>query len=352
MLNFEKRMIPVWDTDVVYGEPLTMCRDENGVAKAPLLYNPIEILEVTDAKEQTTYEAGRDYEVVNGELILTPDSRIFAFTREEMYPAEWIKGQSFPFPNGNLLFREGNFFHERQIAVTYTCHRGEWSGVKPSCASHLLPKTAERLKKREPFRMVAYGDSITHGANASRQSNTSPFQPPYSVLFCEGLYRRFGSVVQLCNHAIGGKNSEWGIANVDYLVNDYAPDLVLLAFGMNDVKWSAEIFAENTRKMIDRIREKNPLCEIILVATSTPNPILTDPRAPFYGDQRFHKRELDKVAASYTGVAVADITGMQAFLHSRKRFIDTTGNNVNHPNDFFHRLYAQYLLGMFTATKA
>ena len=39
---------------------------------------------------------------------------------------------------------------------------------------------------------------------------------------------------------------------------------------------------------------------------------------------------------------------MQAALHSRKRFIDTTGNHVNHPNDFFHRLYAQYLCGMLT----
>ena len=48
------------------------------------------------------------------------------------------------------------------------------------------------------------------------------------------------------------------------------------------------------------------------------------------------------------GIAVADITGMQAALHSRKRFIDTTGNHVNHPNDFFHRLYAQFLCGMLS----
>ena len=89
-----------------------------------------------------------------------------------------------------------------------------------------------------------------------------------------------------------------------------------------------------------------------MVATSTPNPLLTDERAHFYGSQPFQKAELDKVAALYSGVAVADITGMQAFLHSRKRFIDTTGNNVNHPNDFFHRLYAQYLLGMFPQSEA
>lgn len=349
MLSFEESMLPVWDADIVYGESLTMVRDKDGVAKAPLLFEPIEVLDVTDAKGSIRYEEGRDFKILNREFILTPDSRIFSFTLDEMFPSEWIKGESFPFPNGNLLFHENSFFHERQISVTYTCSRGQWSGVKPRSVARLLPKTVDRLKNGEPFRLVAYGDSITYGANASRLSNVSPYQDPYVGLFSEGLFRRFGSVVQMINHAVGGKNSEWGIENVDFLVNDYAPDLVLLAFGMNDLKWSAEVFAGNMRTMIDRIRSKYPTCEIILVSTSTPNPLLTDARAPFYGEQCFQKRELDQVAAAYTGIAVADITGMQAFLHSRKRFIDTTGNNVNHPNDFFHRLYAQYLLGMFTA---
>jgi hypothetical protein len=30
----------------------------------------------------------------------------------------------------------------------------------------------------------------------------------------------------------------------------------------------------------------------------------------------------------------------------RKRFLDFTGNGVNHPNDFGHRLYAEVLMGL------
>lgn len=310
MLSFVQRMIPVWDTDTVYGESLTMIRDENGVAKAPLMFDPIEILEVTDACECVRYEKGKDFLIDGRELVLTSDSEISCFTQEEMYPTEWIKGASFPYPEGNLLFREGDFFHRRQISVTYTCKRGQWSGVKPTSVKKLLPKTAQRLQNREPFRLLAYGDSITHGANASRRSNAEPFQGPYIELFAEGLFRQFGSVVQLINHAIGGKNSIWGKQHVDYLVNEYAPDLVLLAFGMNDGKLSVEDFSENIKQMIESMREKNPNCEILMVATSTPNPLLTDERAKFYGNQHLHKAELDRITALYSGVAVADITGM------------------------------------------
>ena len=130
-----------------------------------------------------------------------------------------------------------------------------------------------------------------------------------------------------------------------------APDLVLLAFGMNDGNKTPQEFESYTRRTVECIRAALPECEFILVATSTPNPILTDEKAPFWGNQCRFRPVLDAIAADPAyggGIAVADITGMQAALHSRKRFIDTTGNHVNHPNDFFHRLYAQFLCGMLS----
>jgi hypothetical protein len=33
----------------------------------------------------------------------------------------------------------------------------------------------------------------------------------------------------------------------------------------------------------------------------------------------------------------------------RKRYLDLTGNGVNHPNDFGHRVYAETLLGLLVA---
>jgi hypothetical protein len=44
-----------------------------------------------------------------------------------------------------------------------------------------------------------------------------------------------------------------------------------------------------------------------------------------------------------TGVAVADVTALWMAVVSKKSFMDITGNGVNHPNDYGHRLYAMVL---------
>jgi len=41
------------------------------------------------------------------------------------------------------------------------------------------------------------------------------------------------------------------------------------------------------------------------------------------------------------GIGMVDIHRVQLSLMERKRFVDMTGNNVNHPNDFMVRVYAQ-----------
>ena len=42
-------------------------------------------------------------------------------------------------------------------------------------------------------------------------------------------------------------------------------------------------------------------------------------------------------------MALADLTSVWTELLKHKRDWDLTGNGVNHPNDFGHRLYAQVL---------
>jgi hypothetical protein len=46
------------------------------------------------------------------------------------------------------------------------------------------------------------------------------------------------------------------------------------------------------------------------------------------------------------GAALADLTSLWADLLDRKSVHDLTGNGINHPNDFGHRLYAQTILGL------
>lgn len=348
MFNYEQMLMPVWDTDTVYGESLTMIEKKNGECRAPLMYEPLEILEVCDATLENRYAEDVDWKIDGNTLIRLPGSRMPYLKAEEVFADKPFEWGSFPTADGHIKFAEGNFFHTHQICVTYRCARGEWRGAVPEYAGDKLPNTFKRLKDGKGLKIVAFGDSITHGSNSSHLTCTAPYQQPYFELFAEGLSRQFKNAsVRSVNNAIGGMDINWGLKYVRELVIDYRPDLVLLAFGMNDGGKSVDEFREKTEALIKEARRVLPEVEFLLVATSTPNPLLTDERAHFYGNQRRFKPELDKLAAAMPGIAVADITGMQQELHSRKRFIDTTGNNVNHPNDFFHRLYAQYLLGMF-----
>jgi hypothetical protein len=52
------------------------------------------------------------------------------------------------------------------------------------------------------------------------------------------------------------------------------------------------------------------------------------------------------------GAALADVTSMWTDLLARKGVHDLTGNGINHPNDFGHRVYAQVILGLMIETPA
>jgi len=50
------------------------------------------------------------------------------------------------------------------------------------------------------------------------------------------------------------------------------------------------------------------------------------------------------VVSETPGSALADVTAVHSRLLASKRYVDMTGNNVNHPNDFLTRVYAMVVL--------
>ncbi len=350
-MTFEQMIQPVWRTTTVYGETFTMVRDKKGEASAPFLYTPLQILSVTNATQTETYEQGVDYIIEDNCIKLTENSRIFSFTEQEVYyDTEHVEGKHFYYPKGNLLYGVLDFFHQRQIAVTYTCQAGGWQGHVPVLAADKLPRTFAKLQNKQPLTVVIFGDSISMGADSSKVFNKPPYQPAYAELFIEGLKRHFNTDITMHNPSVGGMDAVWARNNAQELVSVHNPDLVVIAFGMNDGGKTPQAFNDCISDIMQKVRETNPNAEFLLVGTSTPNPLLTDPRSHFNNGQELFTDALFSLAEkeeNAVGVAVANIRDMQKFLHTKKRFIDTTGNHVNHPNDFFYRLYAQYLCGMF-----
>ena len=75
------------------------------------------------------------------------------------------------------------------------------------------------------------------------------------------------------------------------------------------------------------------------VAEEAKSAIIKQRKEEFYNEQMHQGKELAKFVG--VGIGMVDIHQVQLALMERKRFVDMTGNNVNHPNDFMVRVYAQ-----------
>jgi acyl-CoA thioesterase-1 len=90
--------------------------------------------------------------------------------------------------------------------------------------------------------------------------------------------------------------------------------------------------------MISTAREALPDVEFILVASMLGNrdwTILKHDVFPKYRDEL--------AGLCQPGVTLADMTSVWQEMLRRKQDHDLTGNGVNHPNDFGHRVYAQVI---------
>lgn len=342
----ESTNLPFWRSSAMENEPLFFIQGSGQeTASANLLFMPDKVSEVTSADGSIAFKEGTDYVLKPGThtLSLLPGSRIPFKTLEQMRPPLGAPQSISAFVGGkrNLFFGEGHLFHDLQVKVSYV-HQDRWAGYEPAFAGAQLTKTIAKLGARQPLKLVVLGDSISTGANASKFTGVAPYQPGYPELTATGLQAHYGAPVTLTNLSVGGMTSPWGLAQVKAVVAE-KPDLVVIAFGMNDASGSTapSYFSRTIKKTVDGIALACPDAEFIVVATMTGNPDWTGAGPKLYPRYR---DELLKLVGP--GVALADMTAMWTDVLRTKSFADITGNGVNHPNDFGHRLYGDVLMGL------
>ena len=337
-------LVPFWESGSIAGDTLFFILEEGRPrAEASLLFVPSVTPTLHSATGEVEYQAGKDFTWEKGSraIELTPGSRIPFKTRAEMYPAEKSPNSIGPArgqPGKSLLFSEGHFFHDLQVVAAYETSE-RWRGFVPKNKAALLPKTAAKLKNRESISLVVLGDSISTGANASARVRVKPYLPAYPARVADGMKELGASQADLRNLSVGGTTSAWGVTQIPKVVAAL-PDVVILAFGMNDAaKATPAEFGANIRRMIEGIKAPRPDCEFILVAGMIGNPDWSALKQEYFPAFR---EELLRLEGN--GVAVADVTSLWADLMKRKAFHDLTGNGVNHPNDFAHKIYADVIL--------
>jgi lysophospholipase L1-like esterase len=287
---------------------------------------------------------GRDFQLSDNGLVLifNDNAKVPKIDREPFVPPN--SPASYGHREGNdrewLLYRFGVWFHRRNLEITYVRKDFQKPKADPTIA---LPKTMARLKARQPLRIAVSGDSISTGLDSSGKWNAFPHQPGYIDLIAAQLQVTYGSEIALDNRAVAGWSVDTGVNDVQKLL-EKKPNLVIVAYGMNDVgrrdpKW----FHERTKQIIDKIKAADPEIEIVLVA-------------PMLGHRQWVHTPRDQFAAyrdrlkslTQAGVALADATAVWETMLQHKHDFDLTGNGLNHPNDFGHRLYAQCALKAIT----
>ncbi|MEQ9407078.1 MAG: SGNH/GDSL hydrolase family protein [Fuerstiella sp.] len=339
---------PFWLSQVVYDEPVLFVRDaEDQVAKASLLFPVQKIIAVHDASGEVSFQPDTDFQFEPGrrQIVVPHGSRIVSYAAKDLRrPAGSQKYRlTHRDGNGEILFGAKLEYHNMQTMVTYVKAVDEWPVKMPKFDADVLPRTVQRLQTAQPVSIVLLGDSISTGCNASGWGEGAPYQPPWQDLLLMHLQHCCEGDVRLTNLAVGGTSTPWGLTMIDQVVAQ-KPDLVLLAFGMNDSAGrSAAEYGQNTAAMIAKIREGRPEAEFILIASMLGNRDWTTLKHDVFPDYR---NELAKLAGR--GIALADMTSVWTEFLKRKKDRDLTGNGVNHPNDFGHRVYAQVLAALLT----
>lgn len=151
---------------------------------------------------------------------------------------------------------------------------------------------------------------------------------------------RNGAKIPICFHntSVSGMDTEWAIAHAKERVCAYHPDLVILGYGMND-RCDGTQYAEKTMRLIGAIREDCPQTEFVLIATTLPNPLTATPPMYFCSHQEEYSQSLK--ALCQEGIVLADVQALQKEVQKKKRYIDLTGNLLNHPNDWLAGMQAQ-----------
>lgn len=200
-------------------------------------------------------------------------------------------------------------------------------------------RTRAKLEAGSPVTIVAWGDSVTAGGDAS-----SPHKR-YVDLFGSMLQRKYPNAkITMVNAGIGGSNTNQRLPKIQQEVLAHKPDLVVIEY-VNDMWMPLENLRKNYFTAIDQIHAAG--AEVIILTphftmlTMMGNKTLRDP------DRRRNCEGLRQIALE-RNVGLADAARRWEHLWVEGLpYITLLYNGINHPDDRGHRLFAEELMRFF-----
>lgn len=210
-----------------------------------------------------------------------------------------------------------------------------------SLRAALVSKTLTKLRRGQAVTIVAWGDSVTAGGEASTPEKAFP------QAFATQLGKRFPKAqVKLVNAGIGGTTTSQRLPNLQKDVLSHQPDLVTIEF-VNDMGLDEATVRSNLENAFQQIRAAG--AEIILCTPHFTMPQWMGHNVPRGKETRPMVKVL-KAVASEQSVALADVSAR--WEHLEKDGLPYTTllvNGINHPDDRGHELFVKELMTFFPA---
>lgn len=207
----------------------------------------------------------------------------------------------------------------------------------------------EGLKKEGPINIVAFGDSVTHGALCGCFN--------YETVYWNLLKQKINAIrdyvpVNVINAGIGATTAKDSVCRLESQVISHSPDLIIVCFGLNDINGTLEDYLSALKTIFKRCKQQ---CDTIFLTPNMLNTYVAD-------DTPKESLEYAKITAEYqtsgkmdlyinSAIKLAlelevDVCDCYSMWKEMNKTQDTTRlliNRINHPTQEMHRLFADAL---------
>ncbi len=210
------------------------------------------------------------------------------------------------------------------------------------------------LVKYGPINIVAFGDSVTHGAVGAGEID-------YETVYWNRLRKKILDVrnyipVNAINAGIGGITARASLDRIHRDVLDHNPDLIIVCFGLNDVNGSLEDYLNSLRIIFDTCRGDER--DVIFMTPNMLNTRVADDTEEIYrnyaavtadyqnnGRMDLYMQKACELAAA-SGVKVCDCYSVWKEISKTEDITNLLANRINHPTREMHELFAQMLFDL------
>lgn len=205
------------------------------------------------------------------------------------------------------------------------------------------------LEQEGPINIVAFGDSVTHGAICGYFN--------YETVYWNLLKQKINAIrdyvpVNVINAGIGGATAKSSLSRIESQVLSHFPDLIIVCFGLNDINGTLEDYLCSLKIIFNKCKQQ---CDTIFLTPNMMNTYVAEdtPSIHFeYAKKTAEYQTSGKVdlyinsaikLAREVGIEVCDCYSEWKQLSKTQDTTMLLANRINHPTEAMHRLFADAL---------